>query len=160
MRTSALLTLVLALAACQPASEPADSAPPPEVRGETPTSTPSPAAPTGPVELRTDRTSYAPGGQVGLTIVNGGTAGYSFNPCTRAVQREVNGAWEPVPEPDRVCTMEAWLLEPGATRTATTELPASLAEGRYRLAISLSPGSQPAPATPVIATSAPFTVGR
>jgi hypothetical protein len=49
------------------------------------------------------------------------------------VEREVDGAWRAVEEPGRVCTMEAWLLKPRATRTATTELRAALAAGRHLL---------------------------
>lgn len=157
MRTRTLLVATLALAACQPAApEPADSLPAPGARD----AAPAPATPAGPVELRTDATTYAAGGQVGLTIVNRSDARFSFNPCTRAVQREVAGAWETVPEPDRVCTMEAWLLDPGATRTATTELPATLAGGRYRMALSLTRDGQQPPAEATVATSPPFTVGR
>ena len=157
MRIIALLAATLALAACQPPTpDPADTPSTPDARDQAPT----PDTPAGPVELHTDATSYAPGGQVGLTIVNRGDAPYAFNPCTRTIEREVAGAWETVPEPDRVCTMEAWILEPGATRTATTELPATLADGRHRLAISLTRDGQQPPAQATVAASPPFTVGR
>ncbi|MGH7720337.1 MAG: hypothetical protein ACREON_16020, partial [Gemmatimonadaceae bacterium] len=48
------------------------------------------------------------------------------------------GAWSAVDESQRICTMEAWILEPNATRTAETELPSSLRAGRYRLVIAFT----------------------
>ena len=152
--TRLISTLVLAaIAACQPA--------PPG-----PTGTPSAGADTagadttqamGPLELRTDRERYQADDQVGLTFVSHAEATYSFNPCLRTVEREGGGGWEAVEEPDRVCTMEAWLLEPGATRTADTDLPGSLAAGRYRLVVPFTK-EDPPPAEHTQAVSAPITI--
>lgn len=159
MRASRRLTslLTLLLAACQPgtAEQPADTTPAPDLRG----GAERPAEQPGLVELRTDRTSYRPGGEVTLTLVNHGPAGYTFNPCFRTVQRQEAGAWDTVRETDRVCTMQAWMLEPGATRTAATELPPSLPAGRYRLLLQLTP-TEPAtpPAEPTTVASPPFTI--
>lgn len=152
------LALTLLLAACQPgtAEQPADTTPAPDVRGGDERA----AEPPGLVELRTDRTSYQAGGEVTLTLVNHGPAGYTFNPCFRTIQRQAAGAWDTVRETDRVCTMQAWMLEPGATRTAATELPSSLVPGRYRLLLQLTPTepAPPPPAEPTTVTSPPFTV--
>jgi hypothetical protein len=111
------------------------------------------------VELRTERAQYRPGDRVALTLVNRTEATWSFNPCTRTVERETGGAWAAVAEPGRACTMEAWLLEPRATRAAETELPPSLEGGRYRLVIALiREGSGTPPADRASAASAPFAV--
>lgn len=116
------------------------------------------------VSLRTDKRTYRAGEQVTLTLENRSASTYAFNPCTRSVEREAGGAWTPVPEPDRVCTMEAWILDPRGTRTGTTELPARLAPGRYRavlrLTVESSPGAPPAgpPAPALNVASAAFEV--
>lgn len=105
------------------------------------------------IHIATGATSYAPGGQVAITIHNATNRQYAFNPCTRAVEREGHGV---VPEPGRVCTMEAWMLDPNATREATTNLPAGLEPGTYRLSIDF--GAQDTSGTRVHATSNAFTV--
>ena len=94
-----------------------------------------------------------------LTLTNSGGGQYYFNPCPRSVERESNGSWAVVDEGQRMCTMEAWILEPNGTRTAPTELPASLAPGRYRIVVALTREGEAAPAEAVRAVSAPFTVG-
>ena len=146
-----LLALLAAAIACtpspSPAGGPADSAAvsgPPEQ---------------GPVSLTLDRTSYAAGDAVTLTLRNSGAGQYYFNPCPRIIEREENGAWTPVDEGQRMCTMEAWILDPNGTRTATTELPDSLAAGRYRVVVSLTAEGQAPSAEAVRAVSAPFSVG-
>ena len=123
--------LLLAISPCQSV--------PPDRNDTPPAATDTTAADEGtndradedPVELRTDRAQYRAGDRVGLTLVNYAEATFSFNPCTRTVEREADGGWVPVEEPGRACTMEAWLIEPGATRTAdfrqeVNEIPLSL----------------------------------
>jgi len=110
------------------------------------------------VTLATDQSRYRPGARVSLTLVIRTDATYAFNPCGRLVEREVDGAWRPVEEPGRICTMAAWLLEPRATRTATTELPAALDAGRYRLLVALTREGSTPPAERLQAVSAPFAV--
>ena len=120
--------------------------------------TPAPSAPE-PVALTLDRGSYAAGDEVTLTLSNSGAGQYYFNPCPRILEREEAAAWTPVDEGQRMCTMEAWILDPNGTRTATTELPGSLAAGRYRIVVSLTAEGQALPAEAVRAVSAPFSVG-
>jgi hypothetical protein len=90
------------------------------------------------VLLRTDKGQYKAGEQVALTIENRSASSYAFNPCTRSIEREEGGAWKAIPEPDRMCTMEAWILDARGTRTGNTELPSSLTAGRYRVVIRLT----------------------
>lgn len=107
------------------------------------------------IELRTDRASYRAGDNATLTIVNHTTLEWTFNPCTRTLERESGAAWQVVPE-GRMCTMEAWVLGPKATRTAPTSFGGSLDAGRYRLVIAFASAS----GTRVRATSAPVTITK
>ncbi|HWE43786.1 MAG TPA: immunoglobulin-like domain-containing protein [Gemmatimonadaceae bacterium] len=110
------------------------------------------------IELRTDRTSYRAGDNATLTIVNHTRKEWTFNPCTRTLERESGTAWQVVPE-GRMCTMEAWILGPNATRTAPTSFGASLDAGRYRLVIAFASAGGPR-GTSVRATSAPVTIAK
>jgi hypothetical protein len=113
----------------------------------------------GPVALTLDRSSYAPGDVVTLTLTNSSADRFFFNPCPRAIEREEGGGWAPVDEGQRMCTMEAWILDANGSRTAPTELPASLRPGRYRIAVSLTVEGREPPGAAVRAVSAPFSVG-
>ena len=90
------------------------------------------------VVLRTDKTQYRSGEQMTLTFENRSASSYAFNPCARSLERENGGSWSAVPEEGRMCTMEAWILDPHGTRSGPTELPASLAPGRYRVVVRMS----------------------
>lgn len=110
------------------------------------------------IELRTDRASYRAGDDATLTIVNHTKEEWTFNPCTRTLERESGTAWQVVPE-GRMCTMEAWMLGPNATRTAPTSFDGSLEAGRYRLVIAFAAaGTQRG--TSARATSAPVTITK
>jgi len=110
------------------------------------------------IELRTDRASYRAGASAMLTIVNHTKREWSFNPCTRTLERESGTGWQVVPE-GRMCTMEAWILGPDATRTAPTSFGGSLEAGRYRLVIAFSSASAPGSGS-TRATSAPVTITK
>lgn len=110
------------------------------------------------IELRTDRTSYRAGASAMLTIVNHTKREWTFNPCTRTLERESGTGWQVVPE-GRMCTMEAWILEPEATRTAPTSFSASLDAGRYRLVIAFASAGASAGGS-TRATSAPVTITK
>ena len=110
------------------------------------------------IELRTDRASYRAGDNATLTIVNHTDQEWTFNPCTRTLERESGTAWQVVPE-GRMCTMEAWMLGPNATRTAPTSFDGSLEAGRYRLVIAFASAGLPR-GTNARATSAPVTITK
>ena len=110
------------------------------------------------VVLRTDKTRYRAGESLTLTVENRSASSFAFNPCTRSLEREQNGSWVPTPEEGRMCTMEAWILDPRGTRTGTTELPSPLPPGRYRVVLRMSKESSGAPATPLAAASEPIIV--
>jgi hypothetical protein len=136
----------------------------PESSRDTAAATPAPTQPSATVdsaaaiELRTDRASYRAGGNATLTIVNHTKEEWTFNPCTRTLEREAGTTWQVVPE-GRMCTMEAWILGPNATRTAPTSFGGSLDAGRYRLVIAFSSAGEPR-GTSVRATSAPVTITK
>lgn len=146
--------VVLAVACVRKPAPSADSA----------AGTPAPVAPAATVdssvaiELRTDRASYRAGDNATLTIVNHTKEEWTFNPCTRTLERESGTAWQVVPE-GRMCTMEAWILGPNATRTAPTSFDGSLEAGRYRLVIAFASAGMPR-GTSERATSAPVTITK
>ena len=89
------------------------------------------------ITVRTDKQAYRPGEIVQLTIVNNSASKYTYNPCTRIVERDSAGTWTPVRE-DRMCTMIAHLLEPKQTTNEATEMAEGIAPGRYRLVLSFA----------------------
>lgn len=113
----------------------------------------------GPIEIVTDRTVYRAADPIELTIANRGRDTLAFNPCTRTLERDTDGAWEPLEEPDRICTMEAWILGPGETRAGRTELPSEMPSGRYRVALAFTVEGG-AGGGRLTARSAPVTVQR
>lgn len=142
------LVVALLLLGCRPGGIPPGERP----AGET-------AEPQGPVSVELERATYQPGDPVQLTLTNHGTTTYGYNACTRTLERRVEGAWQPVDEPGRICTMEIRLLEGSARQSATTELPADLQPGEYRLLLSLSAeDARPAGDGGIQAASSPFQV--
>ena len=159
--------IAVAAAACRPAT--------PGSSGTDSTASPSTSAPSmsdtaasnaaairaDSVTLRTDKSQYRAGEQMTLTLENASASSYSFNPCTRTIEREAGSSWTAVPDEGRMCTMQAWILDPHGTRSGPTELPASLTPGRYRVVIRLTP-EPPSPAsgasTAVNAISEPISV--
>ena len=136
----------------------------PEPSSDSTAGMPAPAPPAATVdsavaiELRTDRTSYRAGDNATLTIVNRTQQEWTFNPCTRTLEREAGTTWQVVPE-GRMCTMEAWILGANATRSAPTSFGGSLDAGRYRLVIAFASAAAPRGAS-VRATSAPVTITK
>jgi hypothetical protein len=111
------------------------------------------------VVVRTDKAEYRAGEAITLTLENRSASSYAFNPCTRSVEREENGSWSTVAEEGRMCTMEAWILDPKATREGKTELPEQLPPGRYRLVVRMTRGPpSDAPGSAVAAVSDAITV--
>jgi hypothetical protein len=155
MRTTFIVAAAMLLCACArgPATREANADSSSSALGRADLTQPSP------VTLRTDRQSYRPSDPITLTITNTTANTYAFNPCTRTLEREVNGAWTVVRE-DRMCTMIAHILDPNATRTEQTELGADLTAGRYRVLLALSEQGPGGSARPVRAVSAPITITR
>ena len=156
-RISALATMMLMAGGCRPSapgSSASDSTPTPSASSPPTTSTRSDS-----VVLRTDKSQYRAGEKVTLTFENKSSRSYAFNPCTRTIEREENGTWTALPDAGRMCTMEAWILDPHGTRTGPTELPSPMAAGRYRVVVRMTVESPDGTsATPVIAVSDPITV--
>jgi hypothetical protein len=87
---------------------------------------------------------------------------YAFNPCTRSVESQSGTTWSAVAEEGRMCTMEAWMLEPNQMRTVDTDLPSTLGAGTHRVVIELTREGAAAGATAapdrVRATSPAITI--
>lgn len=112
------------------------------------------------LEITTDRARYRAGHSLMLTIRNRGADTVSFNPCTRTLEAQHEEKWLSVPEPARICTMEAWMLVPGGTRAGPTDLPADLAAGRYRVVLAFTAKSARPAAGQLEARTPSFTVER
>ena len=140
------LSLAFAAGACAP-SRPAGQ-PPRSVTGA------------NEVQVITDRSSYRAGDPITLTVHNSSADTVTFNPCARALEHEQAGKWTAVPEPQRICTMEAWILAPGERRAGPTELPAELAAGRYRAVLAFTIESAAPSAGRTEGRTAPFAVER
>lgn len=143
---STLVAVAVALSACQssgsgtPATDSAvaptpaaraDSAPP--AAGATDVTVKSDS-----VLLRTDKTQYKAGEKITLTFENKSGASYAFNPCMRTIEHEDGGAWKAMPDEGRMCTMQAYILDARGTRTEATELPGTIAAGRYRVVVRMT----------------------
>jgi hypothetical protein len=113
----------------------------------------------GSLQLRTDKDSYRAGESMTLTFVNPTPNRYTYNPCTRTLEREVGSTWREIQEM-RMCTMIAHILEPRSSRVERTELTEGLEPGRYRVIVALTEESTSTPSRSVRATSAPITVTR
>lgn len=113
----------------------------------------------GELELRTDKTTYRAGGQVGLTIVNPTSSSYAYNPCTRWLERDVSGEWVKLEEM-RVCTMIAHILPPRTSRSEKTDITPGIVAGRYRLSIGFSVQDSSTPSRSVRVIAPPITVTR
>lgn len=159
LRNASLIVTVAATFACQQGARDgsesgAAAGPTPAPSGpETPSAPPRTS--TG-VQITLDRTTYAPRGDVAMTLANNSARDLGYNACTRVVERESGGAWSAVPEPERICTMELRLLARGATVKEQTDLP-PVSAGHYRIAINFSDQGASAGA-PVRGVSGTFEV--
>lgn len=145
-----MLLAVLLTGACQ--SAPPADAPSTTTAGDTTytrgtpdttrsdTTRPSGGTERSEVTVTLDRSTYAPGATATMTIRNGGRDTLGYNQCSsRAIEQQQGSAWVVHPEPERMCTMEIRLLNPGETQTATTDIPSTLPRGgTYRLVLTLS----------------------
>jgi hypothetical protein len=161
--TAVFLTATVFLGGCRPStpgSAAADSVSASRDSNRTRTIAPSDSTTRADsVVLRTDKAQYRAGEKMTLTFENKGARSYAFNPCTRSLEHEANGAWTAVPEAGRMCTMEAWILDSHGTRTGQTELPSPLPAGRYRVVVRMTMDALGnAPAGAVSALSDPITV--
>ena len=90
------------------------------------------------VTVTTDETTYHPGDQVGMTISNQHIETLYYNACIGSLEILDGSAWIPGPESLRLCSREAFSVEPGGTRQDTTDLDLGLPEGVYRLVLGFS----------------------
>lgn len=162
MRTLLILAMAGQLAACGGASSDQDTTPAAD--------TAAPSAPVAPpdtqpvrlpdVLIATDTRTYRAGDPVELRIINRSTRRFTYNPCTRTLERQDESGtdtWAEVKE-DRMCTMIAHVLEPNSKRTEQTELGEGLAPGRYRMLVRFANDVPAAKSANVSAYTMPFTL--
>ena len=157
-----LILAFLGLGACGGTSADQNTTPAPDT-----IAAPAPApqrdtqpAPAMDVTVATDTRSYRAGDPVELRIVNSSARRFTFNPCTRTLEREDDAGvdkWSVVKE-DRMCTMIAHVLDPKTTRNERTELGEDLAPGNYRMLVTFASDSPATSAVKVIAYTLPFRV--
>ncbi len=162
MRTLLVLVALAQLGACGGASSDENNAPAPDTAiPATPLTQPdTQPMPQSDVTIATDTRTYRAGDPVELKIINASTRRFTFNPCTRTLEREddaVADKWTEVKE-DRMCTMIAHVLDPNATRNERTELGEELGPGRYRMLVHFASDDSAAKAVTVTAYTRPFTV--
>jgi hypothetical protein len=162
-RVIRLATFALAaglLAGCGPSQPGASS-------GSSSTTRPADSPPdttrsdTAAVTILLDRGAYGRGATVEMRITNNTSGQLGFNPCTYLLERQESAGWVAAPDSGRVCTMELWLLEGGATRTATTTLPLTATPAVYRLVLPMTredAGGVPGTSRSIRAVSNPFRI--
>ena len=158
-----LLSLATFVCACGPSASPAERAPVPKASStvtdstsQAATSAATPAA-SPDIELRLERTHYRRDEHVKGTLVNHTGETYSFNPCTRTIERKSGDSWVAVPEGQRMCTMIARLLMPNASDPVEFTLSDSLS-GTVRAVITFGRERAPMGSPAVKAESQPFTI--
>jgi len=103
------------------------------------------------ISLTTDRSSYAPGDQVSVELVNVGDIDVVTNLCFGFLDLEVmvDGIWSETeaflgPKENTFCNTIGHLIRPRDRDEGTVYLPADLAPGTYRVAYEASfDGSRP-----------------
>lgn len=103
------------------------------------------------ISLTTDRSSYGPGDQVRVELVNLGDIDVVTNLCFGFLDLEVmaDGSWSDTaaflgPNENTACTTEGHVIRPGDRDEGTVHLPDDLASGTYRVAYEASfDGSRP-----------------
>ncbi|HET7231530.1 MAG TPA: hypothetical protein VFJ16_16085 [Longimicrobium sp.] len=87
------------------------------------------------LEITTDRSAYAAGTNVGLTVRNVGEQTVEYDMCRREFQRLSGSGWATVyvEIPPCLQTFAALRLAPGEVISGAATLPAGLQAGRYRI---------------------------
>jgi len=109
------------------------------------------------VLLSTDKSSYAEGALVELSIQNQESERLAYNACASALEVREGATWVPGPVSLRLCTKEVSYVEAGQHRVDSTGLDLGLVPGEYRIVLTLA--RDYAPEGEVIrAVSNPFTL--
>jgi hypothetical protein len=156
-----LVLAFLGLGACGGPSADQNATPTPDTTPPPPASRPDTLpVPHMDISIATDTRTYRAGDPVELRIINGSSRRFTYNPCTRTLEREDDAGadkWSAVKE-DRMCTMIAHVLDPNATRNERTELGEDLAPGTYRMLVAFASDNPADSAARVTAYTRPFTV--
>lgn len=80
----------------------------------------------------TDSERYAPGAEVTLQLHNPTEQVIGYNLCFSGLERQSGQGWQPVNDPDTVCTTILNGLQPGDNTSYTKTLMPDLPAGTYR----------------------------
>lgn len=89
------------------------------------------------IDLAVDRSVYAPGDSLTLTLTNRTSDEIGYNLCPAALETRDGVSWETGPGLTEVCTMELRVLAPAASATHRHMLPTNLAAGEYRVLVNV-----------------------
>jgi hypothetical protein len=92
-------------------------------------------APDG-VALAVSPSESSPGDSVTVTLTTTRERGVGYNLCAGTLEHRTGDTWQPLP-PNRVCTMELRILQPGDEASFTLALEPSLGPGEYRYHVSV-----------------------
>jgi hypothetical protein len=116
------------------------------------------------VSLTLDKTEYAPGAAAVMTLSSQRSDTLGYNPCSsRSVERDMGGNWVVHAEPNRMCTMELRMLNPGQSQSVPATLPGDLTAGTYRIVMQFQPqsaGGQAAGSVRAVSPSFTVAMGR
>ncbi|HEU4556620.1 MAG TPA: hypothetical protein VFS20_02180 [Longimicrobium sp.] len=85
------------------------------------------------LDIAPDRTQYAPGSEVNLTVRNLGDQPVKYTFCGRVIQRLTATGWITTYGEFILCAPPQESLAPGALVTESMELPANIPAGTYRV---------------------------
>ena len=83
------------------------------------------------IDFDVEPDEVAAGDSIRLELENDTRGTVSYNLCASVLEMESGGEWREMPA-DRVCTRELRILGPDEEARFRLQLPADLAEGRYR----------------------------
>lgn len=85
------------------------------------------------VDITPDKTEYAAGTDVVLTVRNVGDEPVAYSFCARGLQRRAGFAWVTEDFASHPCASILLVLEPGESVTGTINLPTDIPGGTYRV---------------------------
>jgi hypothetical protein len=85
------------------------------------------------VDITPDKTEYAAGSNVVLTVRNVGDEAVAYSFCARGLQRRTGVAWVTEDFASYPCAAILLVLEPGESVTGTINLPTDIPGGIYRV---------------------------
>ncbi len=96
------------------------------------------------------------GAAIDVRFQNATSSRYWFTTCSRTVERQVAGEWQPLPAELRLCTAEVYSLPANGTVERTVDVPVDATTGTHRFVFTVFVDAPEATAQRLEST--PFTV--